>query len=139
MARAMKRRLSTPPADNQDKQCAEESVTDEQQHVETSKKIQVLVKASQSKQEEEIGYLDKHEVFFNIEMDLPLRWVMVVYCDKMHMDFNMTRFEYNGAKLRDMDTPYQLGMLDNDVIYAFYQLTLPGWFLPFFIILYFHQ
>ncbi|CAO2819665.1 unnamed protein product [Amaranthus hypochondriacus] len=58
----------------------------------------------------------ENEVFFKIEADIPLRWVMFRYCDIAKVDFQSTRFEFNGAKLRETDTPFQLGMRLIDVI-----------------------
>ncbi|XP_021768257.1 uncharacterized protein LOC110732604 [Chenopodium quinoa] len=79
-----------------------------------TKKVQVkVVKRTDSNIEEEEG------VSLNIEIDIPLRWVMICYCQRLGLDFQTTRFEFNAAKLRDLDTPHQLGMVQNDVIFAF--------------------
>ncbi|XP_021765589.1 uncharacterized protein LOC110730122 [Chenopodium quinoa] len=79
-----------------------------------TKKIQVkVVKRTDSNIEEEEG------VSLKIEIDIPLRWVMICYCQRLGLDFQTTRFEFNAAKLRDLDTPQQLGMVQNDVIFAF--------------------
>ncbi|KAL6585726.1 hypothetical protein OROMI_002370 [Orobanche minor] len=72
------------------------------------------------KREEEVG---EEAVTFKIEIDIPLRWVMIGYCQKLGLDFQTTRFEFNGAKLREMDTPHQLAMVHDDVIFAF---PIPG-------------
>ncbi|KAL6585732.1 Small ubiquitin-related modifier 1 [Orobanche minor] len=69
------------------------------------------------KREEEVG--EEEAVTFKIEIDIPLRWVMIGYCQKLGLDFQTTRFEFNGAKLREMDTPRQLAMVSDDVIFAF--------------------
>ncbi|XP_056693517.1 uncharacterized protein [Spinacia oleracea] len=82
-----------------------------------TKKIKVkVVKKSKSIGEEE------ESVSFQIETDIPLRWVMIGFCQKLGLDFQTTRFEFKSAKLREMDTPHQLGMVHDDVILAF----IPG-------------
>ncbi|KNA24309.1 hypothetical protein SOVF_016690 [Spinacia oleracea] len=83
---------------------------------ETKKILVKVVKKSNSIDEEE------ESVTFQIETDIPLRWVMIGFCQKLGLDFQTTRFEFNSAKLRQMDTPHQLGMVHDDVIFAF----IPG-------------
>ncbi|CAO2838044.1 unnamed protein product [Amaranthus hypochondriacus] len=64
------------------------------------------------------GLEGENDTFFKIEIHLPLQWVMVKYCDIKKLDYECTRFEFNGSRLRHMDTPYLLGMVHNDSIYA---------------------
>ncbi|XP_021768256.1 uncharacterized protein LOC110732603 [Chenopodium quinoa] len=71
-----------------------------------------VVKWSYSESEREEG------VFFKIEIGIPFRWLMIEYCQKLGLDYQTTRFELNGAKLRETDTPHQLRMLHDDVIFA---------------------
>ncbi|KNA25814.1 hypothetical protein SOVF_003160 [Spinacia oleracea] len=83
-----------------------------------TKKIGVkVVKKSNSISEEE------ESVTFQIETDIPLRWVMIAFCQKSGLDFQTIRFEFNSAKLRETDTPHQLGMVHDDVIFS---TLIPG-------------
>ena len=65
-----------------------------------------------------IGLEGENDTFFKIGIHLPLQWVMVKYCDIKKVDYESTRFEFNGSRLRHMDTPYLLRMVHNDSIYA---------------------
>ncbi|XP_021765490.1 uncharacterized protein LOC110730017 [Chenopodium quinoa] len=62
---------------------------------------------------------DKENINFRIESDVPLRWLIILYCDKFGLNFDTTRFEFNGARLRGFDTPINIHMLSFDVIYAY--------------------
>lgn len=64
------------------------------------------------------GLEGENDTFFKIEIHLPLQWVMIKYCDIKKLDYESTRFEFNGSRLRHMDTPYLLGMVHNNSIYA---------------------
>ncbi|XP_021768259.1 uncharacterized protein LOC110732605 isoform X2 [Chenopodium quinoa] len=44
---------------------------------------------------------------------------MLRYCLGLSLDFQTTRFEFNAVKLREMDTPQQIGMVHDDVIVAY--------------------
>ena len=73
-------------------------------------KMKITVKVS--------GLEGENDTFFKIGIHLPLQWVMVKYCDIKNVDYESTRFEFNGSRLRHMDTPYLLRMVHNDSIYA---------------------
>ncbi|KAL9246956.1 hypothetical protein vseg_020434 [Gypsophila vaccaria] len=62
------------------------------------------------------------ELSMQIDVDVELRWLMIHYCDKVGDD-NMNRynskFMFNGARVRETDTPLRLSMLHADIIYVF--------------------
>lgn len=94
----------------------------EEDEEEKSKKIRIRVKWSKDEDLDDQGEGKKkegEEVHFNVDNDIPLRWLMIRYCDTVGADFDRTRFEFKGACLRETDTPLHLSMLPSEVICAY--------------------
>uniref|UniRef100_A0A803LTV4 Ubiquitin-like domain-containing protein n=1 Tax=Chenopodium quinoa TaxID=63459 RepID=A0A803LTV4_CHEQI len=66
-------------------------------HKEETKKIGVkVVKWSNSKSDDQKEKGDT----LKIKIDIPLRWLMICYCQKLGLDYQTTRFEFNGGSSR---------------------------------------
>lgn len=58
-----------------------------------------------------------NEVLFKIKKSTPLKKMMTAYCEaKSLSDSNAIRFTYKGARVRETQTPLDLGMEDGDSI-----------------------
>eukprot|EP01121_Diplochlamys_sp_Union-15-3_P000506 TRINITY_DN10443_c0_g5_i1.p1 TRINITY_DN10443_c0_g5~~TRINITY_DN10443_c0_g5_i1.p1 ORF type:complete len:114 (-),score=29.78 TRINITY_DN10443_c0_g5_i1:97-399(-) len=61
---------------------------------------------------------DGAEVLFKIKSTTQLKKLMEAYCSRQGIDPNSIRFLWEGQRLREEQTPKELGMEDNDVIDA---------------------
>eukprot|EP01120_Amphizonella_sp_Union-15-10_P015706 TRINITY_DN8124_c0_g2_i1.p1 TRINITY_DN8124_c0_g2~~TRINITY_DN8124_c0_g2_i1.p1 ORF type:complete len:103 (-),score=28.06 TRINITY_DN8124_c0_g2_i1:108-386(-) len=82
--------------------------------------------AAQPKQEHinlKVVAQDGTEVLFKIKNSTPLRKLMEAYCQRQAIEPNSIRFLFDGNRLREDQTPEELGMEDHDVIDAVLQQT----------------
>jgi len=56
------------------------------------------------------------EIFFKIKRTTKLSKLIGAYAGKVGKDVNSIRFLYDGARIKDTDTPESLDMEDNDSI-----------------------
>jgi small ubiquitin-related modifier len=66
---------------------------------------------------------DGSEVYFKIKKTTQLRKLMDAYCSRQAINPNSIRFLFDGQRVREDQTPKELGMEDNDVIDAVLQQT----------------
>ncbi|KAK9716153.1 hypothetical protein RND81_06G214300 [Saponaria officinalis] len=98
--------------DDEDEEEEEESQEEEEVKKEVVEVKNVILKVK--KVEKGVN----EELSMRIDKDIELRWLMIHYCHKVKINYLQTKFMFNGARVRDNDTPLLLSMHDYDVIHV---------------------
>ncbi|XAR58692.1 hypothetical protein NMG60_11014184 [Bertholletia excelsa] len=69
---------------------------------------------------------DEGDKFFRIRRDLPLRRLMLAYCERLGLHIDAVRFCFDGKRVKDSQTANDLEMKDGDVIDAFSDMLGAG-------------
>ncbi|CAD5125053.1 DgyrCDS13296 [Dimorphilus gyrociliatus] len=66
---------------------------------------------------------DGSVVHFKIKRNTPLRKLMNAYCERTGVRQPQVRFQFDGTRLNDTDTPIKLDLDDGDAIEVFQNQT----------------
>ncbi|KAF7837000.1 small ubiquitin-related modifier 1-like [Senna tora] len=61
---------------------------------------------------------DGHKLTFKMKRDTKLIRLLLIYCERKHLNYSSMRFLYNGKRIKGRHTPDLLNMEDNDEIDA---------------------
>ncbi|EYU39457.1 hypothetical protein MIMGU_mgv1a018705mg [Erythranthe guttata] len=56
---------------------------------------------------------------FDTHMNIPLRRIFLDFCDRLGLVYSSIAFTFDGARIRETQTPRDLGLENDDLIDAF--------------------